>query len=246
VIHYHVGPLGEPRESHAFFYGRHALISLQKTEELEVIAEVCKSFVFDNGAFSVWKHGKKLNIEKYYKWVDDWRRHPGFDWALIPDVIEGSEEENDKMIDDWPFEEGMPVWHFNESLSRLHRLATEWSRISLGSTSGMTPGTSKFWTRMAQVMDKLCDKQGRPICKLHGLRMLDPEIFKYIPLSSADSKTAVMKSFMPKKDFGVLAPKRRSQRANVVADRIESCNSAAIWNPNQTITVQQELKLCGQ
>ena len=246
MIHYHGGPLGRANQSHEFFRGRHSLISFQHRDELEIMAEVSHSFIFDNSSFSVWKSGKSLDVQGYYQWVDDWHKHPGFDWALIPDVIEGTEEENDRLIDEWPFNEGVPVWHLNESIGRIHRLAKDWNRIALGSTSGMNPGSKKYWARMAQVMDKVCDSAGRPVCKLHGLRMLNPDIFRHIPLASADSTNAVMWSFMPKDKFGIFAPRRESQRANVVADRVEAWNSASVWNPSKEITIQQEIQLCGQ
>jgi len=244
MIHYHGGVIGKG-QAHEFFRNRHALVSLQGREDLPVIAEVSISFIFDNGAFSVWKSGKKMNIEKYYKWIEDWHRHPGFDWCLIPDVIEGSEKENDLEIENWPFGTiGVPVWHLNESIERLVRLASEWPRIAFGSTSGMEPGSHKFWGRMAVVMDAICS-EGQPVCKLHGLRMMNPRIFQYLPLSSADSAGAVLNSFKNWERFGIYVPKKQSQRANIIADRIEAHNSAPIWNPSQSITIQQELSLCG-
>tara|TARA_Y100000310_G_C20569078_1_gene757054 strand:- start:490 stop:1233 length:744 start_codon:yes stop_codon:yes gene_type:complete len=247
MIHYHGGPLGKTKEAHEFFTGRHSLVSFAHTQELEIIAEVSLSFIFDNGAFSVWKKGGTLDRKGYYKWVDDWRKHPGFDWALIPDIIEGSEEENDALISEWPYPtQGVPVWHLNESIERLNRLAHEWPRISLGSTTGMTPGSKKFWRRIAVAMDTLCDSKGKPICKLHGLRMLDPSIFIYVPFASSDSANAALNSFMYGNNFGIYQPKKRSQRANVIADRIESCNSASVWNPNGSILIQEEIQLCGQ
>ena len=247
MIHYHGGPLGKASEAHEFFSGRHSLVSFQHREELEIIAEVSSSFIFDNGAFSVWKCGGTLDVEGYYKWVDAWKKHPGFDWALIPDIIEGSEEANDVLLSEWPHHTyGVPVWHLNESIERLKRLAQEWSCVALGSTSGMTPGSSRFWSRMAIVMEGVCDTEGKPMCKLHGLRMLDPDIFKYVPFSSSDSANAALNSFMYGRNFGIYQPKKRSQRANVIADRIESWNSAPIWNPSNSIAVQQEIQLCGQ
>jgi len=247
LIHYHGGPLGNIAEAHEFFSGRHSLISFQHPVELEIIAEVSRSFIFDNGAFSVWKRGGMLDVDGYYEWVDNWKQHPGFDWALIPDVIEGSEEENDVLLSEWPYgTQGVPVWHLNESIDRLNRLAQEWPRIAFGSTSGMIPGRKRFWTRMATAMGAVCDPEGKPMCKLHGLRMLDPNIFKYIPFASGDSAHAALRSFMPGNRFGIYQPKKRSQRANIVADRIESSNSAATWNPNGCILIQEEIKLCGQ
>ena len=245
MIHYHGGPLGKSDQSHEFFRGRHSLISFQHQQEMEVMAEVSHSFILDNGAFSVWKSGQTLDVPGYYQWIDKWRFHPGFDWCLIPDVIEGSEEENDSEINNWPLGQiGVPVWHLNESIERLVRLASEWPRIAFGSTSGMEPGSRKFWGRMAVVMDAICSK-GLPVCKLHGLRMLSIDIFTNLPFSSADSAVAALLSFMPGNRFGMYLPKRESQIANVIADRIEAHNSAPIWNPSQSITVQQELKLCG-
>ena len=245
MIHYHGGPLGKSQQSHEFFAGRHSLISYAHRAELETMAEVSHSFVLDNGAFSVWKSGKSLDVKGYTDWVDEWRKHPGFDWALIPDVINGSEDENDELIEDWPYpQDGVPVWHLNESLSRLLRLSSEWHRVALGSTEGMEPGSNRFWNRIAQAMDLICDDQGRPRCKLHGLRMLDPRIFQFIPLASADSAAAVLRSFMPGERFGIYLPKKESQRANIIADRVEACNSAPRWTAN--ISVQTELKLCGQ
>ena len=242
MIHYHGGPLGKASEAHEFFRGRHSCVSFQRREELEIIAEVSHSFIFDNGAFSVWKSGKSLDVWGYYEWVNDWRSHPSFDWALIPDVIEGSEIDNDAAILDWPWGfDGVPVWHLNESLERLDKLASFWPRIALGSTSGLEPNSNKFWARMADVMGVVCDERGRPRCKLHGLRMLNPQIFAIIPMSSADSTGCVMNAFMNDDAFGMYVPKKRSQRANIIADRIESHNSSPIWNESNSLTRQRSL-----
>src|SRR5262249_34967738 len=40
--------------------------------------------------------------ENHNRWIEAWRNHPGFDFAIIPDVIEGSEEENDDLLAEWP------------------------------------------------------------------------------------------------------------------------------------------------
>ncbi len=244
MIHYHGGPLGKAGQSHEFFAGRHSLISYAHRTELETMAEVSHSFVLDNGAYSVWKSGKLLDVDGYTNWVDQWRKHPGFDWALIPDVINGTEKDNDILIADWPYPaDGVPVWHLNESLDRLERLSGKWHRVAFGSTEGMEPGSSCFWRRMAQAMEVVCDNDGRPNCKLHGLRMLDPRIFESLPLASADSAAASIRSFMPGQRFGIYLPKKESQRANIIADRVEAYNSVPRWTSN--ISVQTELKLCG-
>ena len=199
-------------------------------DDAGIVADVCKSFVFDNGAFTVWKQGGQLDVEGYVRWVDDWHRHPGFEWALIPDVIEGSEEENDRLLEAWPLHlPGVPVWHLHESLERLKRLAAQWSTVALGSSGQWaTPGTAGWWRRLADAMDAICDEHGRPLCRLHGLRMLNPAIFTRLPLASADSTNAAVNCGSVSR-FGMYTPPTAAQRAAVIAERIEAHNSAATW-----------------
>ena len=229
--HYHGTPIGGTRQDVArFLQGRHALVPFPRPDDAGIVADVCKSFVFDNGAFTVWKQGGQLDVEGYLRWVDDWHRHPGFEWALIPDVIEGDEAENDALLDAWPLHlPGVPVWHLHESLERLQRLAAQWRTVALGSSGQWaTPGAAGWWQRMADVMGAICDEHGRPLCRLHGLRMLDPDIFTRLPLASADSTNAAVNCGSLSR-FGMYTPPTAAQRAAVIAERIEAHNSAAIW-----------------
>lgn len=135
MIHYHGTPCGGTRQDSArFLRGRHALVPFRRPEDMPIVAEVCQSFVLDNGAFTAWRSGSPvLDWRPYYEWVDDWHRHPGFDWALIPDVIDGDEAANDQLVDQWPSHlRGVPVWHMHESLERLVRLAKHWPVVALG------------------------------------------------------------------------------------------------------------------
>jgi hypothetical protein len=79
VIHYHGTPCGGKRDEVAkFLAGRHALVPWTRAEDLPVAAEVCQSFMLDNGAFGAWKSGQPItNWEGYYKWVQEWSQHPG-------------------------------------------------------------------------------------------------------------------------------------------------------------------------
>lgn len=234
MIHYHGTPIGGTRiDVVRFLAGRHALIPFTYPGDLPAAAEVCQSFVLDNGAFSVWKSGKTLDVQGYTEWVREWCLHPGFDWALIPDVIEGTEDENDAMVSQWR-EDGMdafgvPVWHLHESLERMERLCSQWRMVALGSSGQWAnPGSASWWDRMEEVMRVVCDDKGRPKAKLHGLRMLDPDVFSRLPLSSADSTNAGMNSGSLLR-FGIYKPPTAAQRAEVIAERIESRNSAATW-----------------
>ena len=185
MIHYHGTPLGGPRQDAArFLIGRHALVPFSYTDDIAIVADVCQSFCLDNGAFTVWKKGGQLDVPGYIAWCREWHRHPGFDFALIPDVIDGDEQQNDELLAAWPDDiEGVPVWHMHESLERLQRLANTWRTVALGSSGAWASvGTAGWWNRMTDAMTAICDDQGRPACKLHGLRMLDPDVFRKLPL----------------------------------------------------------------
>ena len=161
-----------------------------------------------------------------------WSKHPCFDWALIPDVIDGTEEENDYLLKQWPKNlNGVPVWHLHESLTRLFILCWNYKTVALGSSGEFKhPRTKLWWNRIAEVMGTICNENGVPMCKLHGLRMMDPRVFTLLPLSSADS-TNVGVNVGSKKNFGIYLPPSASVRAEVIADRIEAYNSAKVWNP---------------
>ena len=234
MIHYHGTPVGGPRVDAArFLAGRHALVPFSYTDDVAIVADVCQSFVFDNGAFTVWKQGGQLDIEGYISWVEDWHRHPGFDWALIPDVIDGSDKENDELLEAWPKHlKGVPVYHLHESKERLIRLAKTFDRIALGSSGQFkSPGTELWWARINEVLPEIC-VDGKPICKLHGLRMLDPAIFTKLPLASADSTNAAVNGGSISR-FGSYPPPTKAQRSEVIAERIESFNSCPTFLPHK-------------
>lgn len=237
MIPFHGTPIGGSRQDVArFLIGRHALVPFIRNEDCGIVADVCKSFCFDNSAFSAWKRDIVIEFPAYIAWCEEWHKHPGFDFALIPDVIDGTDEENDALIEQWPAHiRGVPVWHMHESIERLQRLAREWPTVAIGSSGQWrTPGTAAWWRRMSEVMTRLCDEKGRPPCKLHGLRMLDPAIFSKLPLSSADSTNAAVNCGSLSR-FGSYLPPTAAQRAAVIAERIESNNSAAVWDISNPI-----------
>lgn len=245
MIHYHGTPLGGTRSDAArFFQGRHALIPFPRQDDLGVVADVCQDFVFDNGAYSVWRRGAELDVHGYMSWVRDWCKHPGFRWALIPDVIEGNEDDNDRHISAWQDSGlalyGVPVWHLHESIDRLAGLCDGWPIVALGSSGQWpNPGTRSWWARISEVLNAICDEHGRPPAKLHGLRMMDVEIFQRIPLASADSTNAAVNSGSLSR-FGIYLPPTSSQRAEIIASRVEWCNSPGVWDRKYQ-TIQEDM-----
>lgn len=233
MIHYHGMPLGGEERHYLAIQGKHTMVSFARPEYLATIAELSSSFCLDNGAFSAWKSGKRIDWDEYYEWAWGWLRHPGCDFAVIPDVIDGTAADNDRLIADWPGElhQWAPVWHLHEGLGRLVRLCGEFPRVCLGSSGEFaTVGDRKWWNRMAEALDAVTDDDGFPITKLHGLRMLDPGLFSYIPFASADSTNVARNTGIDVRWTGPYVPRSQKMRALVIMDRIENHACAARWH----------------
>lgn len=236
MIHYHGTPIGgRSVDAVEILRGRNALVSFAHPDQLPIVLDVCQSFVLDNGAFSQWrKDGEQVDFDAYSEWVEQYAYHPGFNWCLIPDIIDGIEADNIELVNKWCDEnkkiKGVPVYHFNESLEWLEYLVNKFEWVALGSSGEFSSvGTKKWWARMGEIMAIACDDMGRPKAKLHGLRMLDPEIFSHIPLSAADSTNAARNNNQINR-YGIYPPPTAGQRAAVIASRIEAHNSAPVWN----------------
>lgn len=234
MIHYHgTGGGGSRQDAARFLIGRHALVSFFRPEDLQAVMECCQSFVLDNGAFSHWKAGEgEIDFDAYHRWVDDLAGHPGLDWALIPDTIDGGEARNVELVERWMKTEsrveGVPVWHTNESLEWLEHLIDNFRTVAFGSTAEHPVGGDAWWRVMGRAMNIACDEKGTPKARLHGLRMLDPSVFTRLPFTSADSTNAVVNGGSLSR-FGSYVPPTRAQRAAVIAERVEAYNSAHCW-----------------
>jgi hypothetical protein len=250
VIHYHGSPCTPVSAAIQLYSGRHACVSFARPDQMNLIAEVAQSFILDNGAFAAWSTGQKLDVPGFADWAREWHQHPGFDWLLIPDTIDGSEHDNDVLLaswwsdahDLWPY--SVPVWHLHESLERLQRLLAGFPRVALGSSGEYAePETPRWWARMAEAMAVACDAHGRPRRRLHGLRMLSPTILSHVPLASADSTNVAANVGLDSRWTGAYAPATKAVRALVLADRIESHATAARWSGSAG--VQKNLDLLG-
>lgn len=239
MIHYHGGPITPDTCAARAWKSRHAFISFAQAQQMTLAAAITQSFALDNGAFSIWKAGKSVDWQKFYAWVDKWRNHPRFDWAVVPDVIGGSEAENDALAAAWPFpkHQGAVVWHTNESTERLARLARAWPRVAIGSSGEFDVSKpARLVARMLDVLPAICDEQGYPVCKLHGLRMLNPKVFEALPLASADSTNVARNIGIDSAWKGTYQPSSKETRATVLTERIESTVSAC------RIPIQQEIE----
>ena len=228
MIHYHGIDGMDAKTLSVVMSGRHAFCSFAMPSNLVHVADICSTFSLDNGAFSSWRQGKAYDFDGFKEWVEEWRTHPAYDFHLIPDVIDGDEVDNRKLVDCWPLS-GVPVWHMHESLEYLVDLAKGFVKVAIGSSGDYaTVGTAKWWGRIGAAMDAVCI-EGKPICKLHGLRMLRIDVFSRLPFHSADSTVAVRDSKYDAQWKGYNAPKSKHVRSLVIADRVESHQAAPNW-----------------
>jgi hypothetical protein len=214
--------------------GGNAFVSYRYPDQLRIAIECAQSMALDNGAFSAWSEGKPIkDWSDFYAWAAGCKRLPMCDFAVVPDIIDGSEADNDALLAEWPLGHffGAPVWHMHESLARLERLVHEWPRVCFGSSGEYrVVGTELWWGRMADALGVACDADGFPKTKLHGLRMLNPKVFTRIPLSSADSTNIGRNVGIDKAWKGPYPPAGKPARARVMRQRCEAYQSPPTWD----------------
>lgn len=234
MIHYHGLPITPQTAAACAVSAGHAFVSFLTPQQLGMVVALCQSFALDNGAFSAWTAGEPIvDWQPFYNWAEECRRIPSCDFAVIPDVIDGSELDNDFLLYDCPLPNwfGAPVWHMHETLDRLERLVHTYPRVCIGSSGDYAVvGNDVWWKRINDAMGVACSPDGKPVCKLHGLRMLNPKVFTRLPLASADS-TNIGRNVNIDKNWskGHYLPPTKEVRAQVMRSRIESHNSPATW-----------------
>lgn len=146
TIHYHGTPI-TPQAKLYELAGRHLCVSFSSPRQDRIAHEIGQSVMLDNGAFSAWKIGAPTDWPGYYAWCDRWLAFPTT-WAVIPDVITGGEDEQDRLLEEWPHgDRGAPVWHMHESLERLCRLIDEWPKVCIGSSGEYATLLTDAWCR---------------------------------------------------------------------------------------------------
>lgn len=189
MLHYHGTPVS-PRAELLTLAGRCFCVSYADPRDVQVCHDIGQSVMLDNGAFSFWRTGKPTDWNGYYEWARPWLEHPTT-WAVIPDVIDGTAEDNDRLLVDWfakgmPHSKGAPVWHMHEPIDRLKRLAQGYERVCIGSSGEYAMLGSDPWRRrLDQAFNELCGSGPVPVW-LHMLRGMALSGTEY-PFASVDS-----------------------------------------------------------
>ena len=119
MIHYHGSPITPVEAAARVYASGQAFISFAHPDQLGIAIEMCQSFAVDNGAFTNWRAGRPVtDWRNFYRWVAVVSRYANFDFAVIPDVIDGDEAANDALLAEWPHSKniGAPVWHMHERI----------------------------------------------------------------------------------------------------------------------------------
>lgn len=222
MIHYHGTPI-TPRPKLLELAGRCFCVSFAHPRDVEVCHELGQAVMLDNGAFTFWTTGRRVNWSVYYAWCERWLEYRTT-WAVIPDVIDGTERQNDVLLRAWPLgDRGAPVWHMHEPIQRLIRLAGEWPRVCLGSSREYRSVASPTWhCRMAAAMTALCGSGPAPVW-LHMLRGLRLAGSRY-PFASADSTN------IARNHAGAKTRQLEPQSPRTMAERIDRRQCSPRWH----------------
>ena len=217
MIHYHGTPI-TPRSALQKLAGKNFCVSYAHPADADWCAAHGQSVMWDNGAFTLRNKGG-LDPVAFAKWVEPRLGHPH--WAVVPDVINGTIEDQRAISADWPHpkELSAPVWHMHLDIEWLLELADKWPRICFGSSSQYWQVGSERWARRADLAFNELERRGlRPwVHMLRGLALCGDQW----PFASADS-TNVALNFKGSKSRGTpsICPERMARRIDAVQSPI--------------------------
>ena len=216
MIHYHGTPI-TPRLQLLRMKGRNFCVPFADDRDKQTCLQIGQSVMFDNGAFTAYRTGAKIDTAAYYRWLEPVLRHPHF--AVVPDVIDGTVEDQHRMLAQWPRETlgydcAAAVFHLHLPLTHLFALCNGFDKVCLGSSGEFWSVGSPSWCRrMDEIFNELTKRGYRTW--IHGLRMLGQTDGGW-PLASADS-TNIAQNFKP-------------GCAECMADSLDATQPSAQWS----------------
>ncbi len=211
---YHGTPI-TPKAQIARMAGRNFCVSFARPDNLAVCLSIGQSVMLDNGAFSAKTRGIPFDMRGLYEWLEPVLSHPH--WAVMPDEIDGTVEQQRAMLATWPYrrEFGVPVWHLGLPIDYLLELCDRYGKVCLGSAGAYWQiGTPTWCGRMDEAFNAMARTFGR-LPWVHGLRMLG-QVDGPWPLASADSTNVAQNH-------------NRAGCAECMAQRIDAINPPTLW-----------------
>jgi hypothetical protein len=231
TLHYHGTPI-TPTPILESLVGRCFCVSYAAPGQVARCHRLGQSVMLDNGAFTFWNQGVTTDGDywaQYAVWVEPWLDRPTT-WAVIPDVIDGDEADNDLLISKWPrslFKQSAPVWHMHESLDRLAYLTLAWDKVCVGSSAQYAQvGTSQWHHRMEAAFNRVAPN-GKPpwLHMLRGMALTDGPY----PFASVDSTDVARNHYLP-----------RNGDAPKMATRWDGKQTPAQWVPREQLALADD------
>jgi len=185
MIHYHGTPI-TPRPLLMQMAGKCFCVSYASRNDADICISIGQSILWDNGAFSFFTQNKPPQWKGYYKWLEPRLGHPH--WAIVPDIIDGTIEEQQLLLEQWPHSKtfSAPVWHMGLSVDYLLKLVDDgWSKVCFGSSGTIWEIGSPQWERKCDEAFNALARNG-PLPWTHMLRGLSLGGKRW-PFASADS-----------------------------------------------------------
>ncbi len=223
MIHYHGTPI-TPRDILLDLAGCNFCVSFAAPAQVEICHQIGQSVMLDNGAFSFWNKKKPTNWPGYMDWAEPWLDYQTT-WAVIPDVIGGTAEENDVLLVDWfkrGLKRGAPVWHLHEPLDRLQRLCQVFPRVCFGSSAEYRNVGSVTWHRRMEEAFNSIDGTDVWLHMLRGMKMSGSDY----PFSSVDSADVAVNHHRPQ------------NTALKMVRRWDALQNPAKWVPRNQLTLE--------
>lgn len=171
--------------------------------------EGCKTrIMLDSGAFSSWTNNVEISIKNLCEFIR--KHHQYIETAINLDVIPGAKGRSPKKEEiELAAEEGwrnfifmeeelsdldvelMPVFHIGEDFKWLQLMLDHGcTYIGLGGVAKVKTSVRKKW--LDEVFTYLCDENGWPRVKIHGLGVTKVSLILRYPWYSVDSTSWVM------------------------------------------------------
>lgn len=164
-------------------------------------------YILDSGAYSSYKIGAEIDIDEYCKFITE--HEDIVDWYIVLDVI-GSDVksyENLKYMESKGLHP-IPVFHQGDDFKYLEEFTNgDYEFICLSPLNYSAKGGN-----MVTWLDKcygeyICDKEGNPKLKVHGLGLTTPIMMARYPWYSVDSTSWKLSAgfgsiFIPRKKNG--------------------------------------------
>ena len=132
-----------------------------------------QTLYLDNGAFTAFKKGVTIAddpdyLDGFYSWAAAICERCPEAVVIIPDVIDGSVDQNVELIrwsigSEVPTDKLVPVWHLHEPLELLQSYCEDFNHVAIGSSGEFWKVDSPEWrTRVGEMFDFLDSLQSDP------------------------------------------------------------------------------------